>query len=107
GRGPRAVVAEAEAGAPPELAAVLLRGEAGRDVELRRRRGDDVDVPDVAPLLALELRRDREVGVEARSVLGGALRRIIEQQRAAGARIGRHRVHAVELRDLLVAPGDR
>ena len=101
------VVAEAEAGAPRQLAAVLLRGEAGRDVELRRRRGDDVDAPDVAPLAQLELRRDRDVGVEARSVLDGALRRIVEQQRAAAARVGRHRVDAVELRDLLVAPGDR
>ena len=101
------VVAEAEAGAPRQLAAVLLRGEAGRDVELRRRRGDDLDAPDVAPLAQIELRRDRGVGVEARSVLGGALRRIVEQQRAAAARIGRHRVHAVELRDLLPAPDDR
>ena len=58
------VVAEAEAGAPRQLAAVLLRGEAGRDVELRRRRGDDVDAPDVAPLAQLELRRDRDVGVQ-------------------------------------------
>ena len=101
------VVAEPEAGAPRQLAAVLLRGEAGRDVELRRRRGDDVDASDVAPLAQLELRRDRDVGVEARSVLGGALRRVIEQQRAAAARIGRLRVDAVELRDLLVAAGDR
>ncbi len=101
------VVAEAEAGAPRQLAAVLLRGEAGRHVELRRRRGDDVDASDVAPLAQIELRRDRDVGAEARAALGGALRRIIEQQRAAAARIGRRRVHAVELRNLLVAAGDR
>ncbi len=101
------VVAEAEAGAPRQLAAVLLRREVGRHVEFQRRRGDEIDASDVAPLAQIELRRDREVGVEARSALGGALRRIIEHQRAADARVGRHRVHAVELRDLLVAPGDR
>ena len=60
------VVAEAEAGAPRQLAAVLLRGEAGRHVELRRRRGDNVDAPDVAPLAQIELRRDRRVRAEAR-----------------------------------------
>ena len=101
------VVAEAEAGAEGQLAAVLLRREAGRHVELRRRRRDDVDAADVAPLAQLELRRDRGVGAEARSALGGALRRIVEHQRAAGARVGRRRVDAVELRDLLVAPGER
>ncbi len=101
------VVAEAEAGTERQLAAVLLRGEAGRDVELRRRRGLDLDAPDVAPLEQIELRCDRGVGAEARSALGGALRRVVEHQRAAAARIGRLRVHAVELRDLLPAPDHR
>ena len=101
------VVAEAEAGAERQLAAVLLRGEAGRDVEVRLRRGLDLDAPDVAPLEQIELRCDRGVGAEARSALGGALRRVVEHQRAAAARIGRHRVHAVELRDLLPAPDHR
>ena len=53
------VVAEAEAGAKRQLAAVLLRGEARRHVERRPRRGDDVDAADVAPLAQVELRRDR------------------------------------------------
>ena len=77
------VVAEAEAGAPRQLAAVLLRGEAGRDVELRRRRGDDVDASDVAPLAQLELRRDRDVGVEARRRPG---RRAAPRRRAPACR---------------------
>ena len=102
------VVAEAEAGAPRQLAAVLLRGEAGRDVEVRLRRRDHVDAADVAPLAQIELRRERDVGVElGLPVLDRALRRVVEHQRAAAARIRRHRVDAVELRDLLPAAGER
>ena len=103
------VVAEAEAGPPGQLAAVLLRREAGRDVEVRLRRRDHVDTADVAPLAQLERRRQRDVEVELRriAVLDRALRRVVEHQRAAGARIRRHRVDAVELRNLLPAAGER
>ena len=103
------VVAEAEAGPPGQLAAVLLRREAGRDVEVRLRRRDHVDTADVAPLAQFERRRQRDVSVELGliAVLDRALRRVVEHQRAAGARIRRHRIDAVELRDLLPAAAER
>ena len=41
------------------------------------------------------------------AVLDRALRRVVEQQRAAGARIRRHRIDAVELRNLLPAAAER
>ena len=50
----------------------------------------------------------RDVGVELPARRSGrALRRVVEQQRAAGARVRRHRIDAVELRDLLAAAGER
>ena len=64
----------------------------------------DVDASDVAPLAQVELRRDRDVGVEIRLPgLNRSLRRVVEDERPAAARVGRHRVDAVELRDLLPA----
>ena len=41
------------------------------------------------------------------AVLDRALRRVVEHQRAAGARIRRHRIDAVELRNLLPAAAER
>ena len=102
------VIAEAEAGPPGQLAAVLLRGVAGRYVEVRLRRRDHLDAADVAPLAQLELRRERDVGVEiGLAVLDRALRCVVEHQRAAAARIRRHRINAVELRNLLPAAAER
>src|SRR5436305_10598329 len=102
------VVSEDESRAPWQLAAVYLSGEAGSDVESPRRRDDEVDAPDVAALAQIELRRERDIGAErGLPALNRLLRRVVEDQRPAAAGVGRHRVDAVELRDLLPAAGQR
>ena len=58
------VVAEAEAGAPRQLAGVLLRRERRRQVELLRRRELDVEPADVPALAEIELGRERHVEVQ-------------------------------------------
>src|SRR5262245_17708277 len=81
---------------------MTLRGERRGDVDLRRRRGDEVHPADVAPLPQIELSCLGQIHVQRRrSVLVGLLRRIIERELAAGLDIGRTRIDAVELRDLI------
>ena len=62
----------------------------------------------VAPFDQVELRRLRHVGAERRlGILNRSLRRVIERQRRAVARVGRFRVDTVELRNPVPAARDR